>query len=80
MIVTEEEAKTKWCPFARVATTSGGGIVVNRFSSPMQLRGDSNCLGSACMMWQSYGTLRRDGVTRETGYCGISKGSSDDLY
>lgn len=76
-MMTEDEAKTKWCPFARVNTTAedsvtgrvtginGGG---NRMltgtgfhDNPAQAR----CLGSTCMAWRwlEIGRL---------GYCGIA--------
>ncbi len=54
---TESEAKTKWCPFARVLhsyTSSYGGLGyaagVKRIDES-QHRG-SKCLGSACMAWR----------------------------
>lgn len=65
---TEDEAKTKWCPFARVTTGArkagavnlmGGAATFNRVAYP---EGDgmacdqtpmTKCLGSACMAWRS---------------------------
>jgi len=49
--MTEEEAKTKWCPHAIASHTN-----------PRQHNGEvwlHNCLGSACMAW------RRDDPARE---------------
>lgn len=50
--MTEEEAKTKWCPFARVVdrqvelTAAANRWYGNAFSS------NSCCIGSACMAWR----------------------------
>ncbi len=46
--MTEEEAKTKWCPFARteVFDAQGGCSGGNRGG------GITSCIGSACMAWR----------------------------
>lgn len=46
--MTEDEAKTKWCPFARSAP-SRGAVIYNRdgAGNPYVL-----CIGSACMAWR----------------------------
>jgi hypothetical protein len=55
--VTEDEAKTKWCPFARqmVSLEKGGipmsGFSANRFNEDRV----ATCLGSACMAWRWHG-------------------------
>ena len=47
---TEAEAKTCWCPFARIAMaaseTQGNQYASNRKEA------HSNCLASACMVWR----------------------------
>lgn len=48
MILTEEEAKTKWCP---QAMADGEDFSFNKFSDGTMADGTC-CLGSACMMWQ----------------------------
>lgn len=59
--MTEEEAKTKWCPFARVDSDGAAGS--NRYPeveedgtpSPPDsvVAGLTNtCIGSACMAWR----------------------------
>lgn len=59
MLVTEDEAKTKWCPFARVivdrefaeeSVASG-----NRWTGetlPTNSPTNSECLGPGCMAWR----------------------------
>lgn len=58
--MTEEDAKTKWCPFSRVAlgwsqdtARRGSGqelaATVNRGDN---LSGHTECIGSACMAWR----------------------------
>ena len=51
--MTEDEAKTKWCPFTRVADVNGKGCA-NRFdgSSEAEAPIGSLCFGAACMAWQ----------------------------
>lgn len=65
--MTEDEAKTKWCPFSRVpvgytsssyASVTTETVSANRTTyvgdnprNPKQLAG-TNCLGSGCAAWQ----------------------------
>lgn len=57
MIVTEEQAKTKWCPQVRF---DGEESTFNRgyqSEDPLNMRNGRtqyicNCIGSACMMWR----------------------------
>ena len=62
--MTEDEAKTKWCPMARLA--SGGGSV-NRYYVGGMGGGPttgSNCIASGCMMWRE--------TSSQHGYCGLA--------
>lgn len=56
MSVTEEEAKTKWCPFARVRRHGiAGSAAFNRFvdsEAECDTAAGSNCVGSDCMAWR----------------------------
>ena len=49
MILTEAEAKTKWCPFARelVHQLSSGAVIVNN-----RVAADAPCMASGCMAWR----------------------------
>lgn len=60
--MTEEEAKTKWCPFARVGSSTSGLGGFNRFIEPVAAGSDEKvrCIGSACMAWRWDG--KDDGV------------------
>lgn len=54
--MTEDEAKTKWCPFARDCNT-GGNRVRYGGDEPDDAYGreaarDMPCIGSACMAWR----------------------------
>lgn len=57
--MTEEEAKTKWCPFAR-ATSASGHAAWNRISdhegTPDRVRATvveaTRCVGGMCMAWR----------------------------
>ena len=50
-VYTEEEAKTKWCPFVRFHGTPSDDCVPNRSGSSTDT---TRCLGSACMAWRSH--------------------------
>lgn len=76
--MTEEEAKTKWCPFARSVFLARNECSGNRFIS-----GDSNgnnveivknapscrCIGSECMAWRVCEN-RLSSISH--GYCGLA--------
>jgi hypothetical protein len=58
--MTEDEAKTKWCPFARVAAranSEGHGTSGNRWPDQDDATGTSDacyrCIGPACMAWRA---------------------------
>jgi hypothetical protein len=82
--MTEDEAKTKWCPFARVAepwryvSTSTGPMpvaapAVNR-GSDAQLFSASHCIASACMAWRWHRASEHvDGYgENQRGFCGLA--------
>ena len=87
----EDEARTKWCPMARVAGkidepgVIGGAIFSgNRFGDPFQnapsnLLQASQCIGSDCMMWESweYTDANEDIMNLGEGDCGLK---SKDLH
>lgn len=62
--MTEAEAKTKWCPFARVVSSQVGTETVFPAANRAAIRHDSGalefnanpesarCIGSACMAWR----------------------------
>jgi hypothetical protein len=86
--MTEDEAKTRWCPFARTLdwTVACGGdepellaAAVNR--GPHGPQPEALCIGSACMAWRWALEYYRDpGATDPTkyrpsaadGYCGLA--------
>ena len=55
---TIEEAKQKWCPFARVG---GVGAAVNRPYLMSDVKDKANCIGDTCMAWQWTGTKKQGG-------------------
>jgi len=75
--MTEEEAKTKWCPYARLGSSTSGLGGFNRFISPAREADfdGTRCVGSACMAfrWSPDTTLEMSGhiVTRQ-GFCGLA--------
>jgi hypothetical protein len=68
--MTEEEAKTKWCPFARVLDGSAAAVAaVNRDADDSE--DWPTCIGSACMAWRKYRCGQIEGE-RIDGYCGLA--------
>ena len=74
--MTEEEAKTKWCPMAR--TSQGlGANGFNRIDEGKPSK-DSFCMASDCMMWREQ-LIRIENTKSELirieehGYCGLAK-------
>lgn len=80
--MTEDEAKTKWCPFFRLsitATLDGGTDYVGNRESSESTRADK-CIGSGCMAWQKtdnesqpYNMLDSNTPppSKPAGYCGL---------
>ena len=82
--MTEEEAKTKWCPFARVivhrSDNEGDGrdcsLVANRGYSVIKSQ-LSFCIGAHCMAWRWFSehdsvTAGLGGGDGKHGYCGLA--------
>lgn len=79
--VTEDEAKTKWCPMVRHTQTpverrhTGEVFGINRYgrnSSPLF----SKCIASACMFWcwqDDYGASMGVVASKTHGYCGATR-------
>lgn len=73
---TEEQAKTKWCPFSRSVWEGDNTLTsANRDSSGNYYDCDK-CLGSACMAWRGASQLI-DGANvpndgNQYGYCGLA--------
>lgn len=61
--MTEEEAKTKWCPMVRI-NGNAMDYILNRKASDRH----SYCIGSACMMWRE----NVDYLPGPHGYCGLA--------
>ena len=73
--MTEEEAKIKWCPMARVPVLIAGAI--SSCNRENETSGMIKCVASDCMMWREISTqkMKADGaiITEEDGYCGLAK-------
>lgn len=67
--MTEDEAKTKWCPFARVVQPAGDWAPLpagNRevvAPATEALNKAALCIGAACMAWRTAGWKFKDGRT-----------------
>ena len=73
--MTEEEAKTKWCPMSRQYVMNAtaddvGDVEANTF------HGETTCVGSQCMAWRTYNHGPKqpecpDGIY-QSGFCGLA--------
>ena len=68
--MTEDKAKTKWCPMVRSSIGSPGwiasvNIIPGDDGSPMHAK----CIASGCMMWRRHCDGR---ALMNTGYCGLA--------
>lgn len=76
--MTEDEAKTKWCPAVRIAPSSDSHhAVTNREDRALETPGpvSTNCIGSACMAWRRINSGRSPtgyGSSIVSGYCGLA--------
>jgi hypothetical protein len=75
--MTEQEAKTKWCPMARckIDHDCADTIAVNRWSDGAMIRG-SLCVASDCMMWRwevpEGKATNKNEEKWDSGYCGLA--------
>ncbi len=88
--MTVEDAKKKWCPFARLASQSGA---YNRNADDRPL---SHCIADTCMVWVDEGRTRTGKTITQkqydaqanlyrwvdvpewvfVGHCGLARGAS----
>jgi len=73
MILTEAEAKTRWCPFGRVPADRNDVLSGSVNRSPMWSSA-SNCIGSACMAFRWFHDEADKGkpLPLTHGYCGLA--------
>jgi len=66
--MTEEKAKTRWCPMYRVSVVNGGGRANNnRMNFNDQVFERCHCIASGCMLWVSHFAGAAE------GHCGLVK-------
>ena len=73
----ESDAKTKWCPMARVVIDATGYGSGNRFGSAKIHNDNCLCIGSACMMWETlraHPDLDKAQGIEDDGMCGLVSG------
>jgi hypothetical protein len=69
MIVTEEQAKTKWCPKVMIINLINGENVTNRCEM-YPGKEDTCCIASDCMWWEFTGNVSTKSSPYEAlGYC-----------
>lgn len=77
MPLTEEEARTKWCPMARVFAVADKPVTVSITAINRDYDGNlivaARCIAPDCMLWTWDGCFyRKDGEVR-TGRCGLGR-------
>lgn len=78
--MTEDEAKQRWCPFARVGSSRNGLGSMNREALSSEADADlvernTRCLASACMAWRwvtLWADEEPDPPPERTGFCGLA--------
>lgn len=79
MMISEEEARKKWCPHARVweqhgecggGTNRHAGVKKGQDGKPRILRGNAMCIASECMAWRR--SHFDEAALQWTGYCGLA--------
>lgn len=66
--MTEDEAKTRWCPMVRSLYSSAVfGVGLNR---GLPNNSAARCCGSSCMMWRWTLPGYKEASTAQ-GYCGL---------
>ena len=85
--MTENEARTRWCPFVRVTVTPNdatwqGNMMTNRGQIPAA-NTDTRCIASDCMCWiatdnefepepPETSAVRVPQQGKPAGYCGLA--------
>ncbi len=80
-MMTEEEARGKWCPMSR-SGVDGGGMNRSPTTPPLgTLNGSCRCIASDCAMWRWAGPVDiwQDGTAHRphtggiaAGHCGLA--------
>lgn len=73
MLLSEKEAKTKWCPYAMSAVRryADSVTVVNRRIGSGKPDVDCLCITTDCMAWRVV-SVQKDNETVKMGYCGLA--------
>ena len=68
--MTEDEAKTKWCPMTRFHKGADNDVYCNKPRGVVKSPHSTFCIASDCMVWvkDGWSTLNEC----ETGYCGLT--------
>lgn len=68
--MTEEEARTRWCPMYRVVVDPSSQSLYGNMLNP----GAMTCAASLCMAWRWFDESSVDGVrdNQQRGHCGLA--------
>lgn len=68
--MTEDEAKTKWCPMVRWSHAQGYDDVFTNREANQSFGSGVACIGSACMWWRERSEAIPGNHAVIGGYCG----------
>jgi hypothetical protein len=79
--MTEDEAKTKWCPMYRITSLEWLQTATNNRGETLHENIPPNCIGSDCMMWTwdvtpfmaNNENARGNAHTKASGHCGLAR-------
>lgn len=81
--MTEEEAKTKWCPFTHSAyliKLDAEETLVSSSDRSLPSASATRCIASACMAWRWHYSSRGEKPDRPPGgHCGLAGPRGDDI-
>jgi len=68
--MTEDEAKTKWCPAARSSADQGDYSANRRSDGKVDI--GCFCIASDCMAWRWHRSFSDGPLSTEHGTCGLA--------
>lgn len=74
-LLTEDQARQKWCPFVRFSMSTADGNATNRHNAAGEISQNprySQCIASSCMAWRQGSGADGSSHSGECGFCGLA--------
>lgn len=68
--MTEEQAKTKWCPMVRTGLVAGSMAVNHHVNG--DVNDETRCIASGCMLWVWKWEFENLDFSKTEGHCGLT--------